>query len=83
MLNFNQPRDPLLDRHYRRVRRGRRNALLGVILLLCGYALLAISPDTPQDWVLLRVAFGFGMLFVGFVLAVLPWLQRISGGHSD
>lgn len=83
MQNSSHRSDPLLERHHQRVRRGRLNALLGIALLLCGYALLAIDPDTPQDWVLLRVATGFGLLFIGFALAILPWLHRISGGHAD
>lgn len=51
---------------------------VGFCLLLSGYAVLAISPDTPYEWVLLRVVMGFGLLFIGFGLAIAPLLSSIS-----
>lgn len=63
-------------------RHRRLQQFLGILLLLAGYASLAVSPDTPSEWVLLRVALGFGLLFAGFALAVLPWLSRISRGEE-
>ncbi|MBP9712335.1 MAG: hypothetical protein KBD60_01425 [Sterolibacterium sp.] len=63
-------------------RRQRITQALGVLILLGGYAALAVSPDTPSEWVLLRVALGFALLLCGFGLAVLPWLSRISGGEE-
>lgn len=50
--------------------------VFGLCLLLVGYTLLAVTPDTPSDWVLIRVAAGFALLFIGFGLAILPWLTR-------
>ena len=69
-----------LQRHRTLWRRG--TFVFGMVVLLSGYALLAISPDTPSDWVLIRVAAGFGLLFVGFGLAILPWLARAVGSDD-
>lgn len=72
----------VLARHRRDALRERGMQYLGAALLLCGYALLAVSPETPTEWVLLRVALGFGLLFAGFGLAILPWLSRVSRGEE-
>lgn len=74
--------DQLRARH--RVRTGRRRItiIIGLVLLLSGYALLAVSPDTPSDWALIRVFAGFALLFIGFGVAVLPILSRITGGEE-
>ena len=77
-----KPRD-YLTRNQQRVTRQRRMQVTGLALLAAGYALLAVSPDTPFDWVLLRVAAGFGLLFIGFATAIMPWLARISGGDEE
>ena len=69
-----------LDRHRSKVLRERGMQYIGIGLLLGGYAVLAVSPDTPSEWVLLRVALGFILLFAGFGLAVMPWLSRVSRG---
>ncbi|MDP2369889.1 hypothetical protein, partial [Rhodoferax sp.] len=45
---------------------------IGLLLLLAGYALLAVSPTTASEWVLIRVFAGFALLFVGFGVAILP-----------
>jgi MFS family permease len=74
--------DQLRTRHRARSARRRLTIIIGLLLLLAGYALLAVSPDTPSEWVLLRVAAGFGLLFVGFGVAVLPILTRITGGDD-
>jgi hypothetical protein len=55
---------------------------IGLVILLGGYALLAVSPDTPSDWLMIRVFAGFGALMVGFVVAILPILQKITGGDN-
>ena len=52
------------------------------MILIGGYALLAVSPDTPSDWLMIRVFAGFGALMVGFVVAILPILKRITGGDD-
>jgi hypothetical protein len=72
----------LQARYVARRRQRRLSVGIGLFLLFSGYALLAISPDTPLDWVLIRVAAGFGLLFSGFALAILPWLARISGADD-
>lgn len=74
--------DKLLERHRRQAMRARGLQLLGIGLLLAGYAVLAVSPETPSEWVLVRVAAGFGLLFFGFGLAVMPWLSRVSRGEE-
>jgi len=49
---------------------------------MAGYALLAVSPDTPSQWVLIRVFAGFALLFIGFAVAILPILSRLTGGDD-
>ena len=71
------------EEHQRSKQRHQRiQQFLGILLLIAGYAVLAVKPDTPSEWVLLRVAIGFGLLFAGFGMAVLPWLSRISHGEE-
>lgn len=71
------------EQHQRsKLRHQRIQQAVGILLLIAGYAALAVSPETPSDWVLLRVAIGFGLLFSGFGMAVLPWLSRISRGEE-
>lgn len=65
----------------RRAARARKQRYLGAGLLLAGYAVLTVSPDTPTEWALLRVILGFGLLFIGFALAIAPWLSSVSGGE--
>ena len=62
--------------------RQRVQEVIGFITLLGGYALLAVSPDTPSDWLLIRVVTGFIALFAGFVLAILPFLTRLTGSDQ-
>jgi len=62
------------------VTRGRRiRSVAGLASLFSGYAFLAVSPDTPADWLVARVVLGFVCLFAGFVLAVVPFLNRSVG----
>lgn len=68
--------DPLLRKEQRHKLWQHSSVLIGLALLLAGYALLAVHPDTASQWVLLRVAAGFALLFAGFGLAILPWLTR-------
>lgn len=76
------PHSPREDYQRVKQRHQRIQQIIGILLLIAGYASLAVSPDTPSDWVLLRVAIGFGLLFSGFGMAVLPWLSRISRGEE-
>ena len=69
----------LLQRHSRRSARRRVALIVGLCLLFTGYALLAVSPDTPTDWVVARVVAGFALLFVGFAAAISPFLARLVG----
>lgn len=75
--------DRLRARQRLRTIRRRATVIVGLLLLLAGYALLAVSPDTPSGWALIRVVFGFGLLFIGFGVAVLPILTRMTGGDDD
>lgn len=52
---------------------------IGLLILLAGYALLAVSPETASEWVMIRVFTGFALLFVGFGVAVLPILATLTG----
>ncbi|NBT55542.1 MAG: hypothetical protein EBT05_11925 [Betaproteobacteria bacterium] len=62
--------------------RQRVQEVIGFVILLSGYALLAVSPETSSDWLLIRVVSGFIALFAGFVLAVLPFLTRLTGSDQ-
>ena len=69
----------LIQRHRIKSMRRRVSLLVGLCLLFSGYALLAVSPDTPTDWVMLRVVAGFVLLFVGFATAISPFLAGLVG----
>jgi MFS family permease len=74
--------DQLRVRYRARTMRRRVTIGVGLLLLMAGYALLAVSPDTPSQWVLIRVFAGFALLFVGFAVAILPILSRLTGGDD-
>lgn len=74
--------DLQVRRHRIKVARQRMTIMIGLCILLAGYALLAVSPDTASQWVLIRVVSGFVFIFVGFVVAVLPILSRMMGGDD-
>ncbi len=78
----NEFHDLQARRHRIKVVRQRITTMVGLCILLAGYALLAVSPDTASQWVLIRVVSGFGFLFVGFAVAVLPILSRLLGGDD-
>ncbi len=80
---FSQRQAPLTERYRTRVVRGRITIAIGMLILIAGYALLAVSPDTPSEWVLVRVFLGFALLFVGFAVAVMPLLARLTGGDDE
>ena len=75
-------RQELRKRKSRHVLRQKITTWIGLMILIGGYALLAVSPDTPSDWLMIRVFAGFGALMVGFVVAILPILKRITGGDD-
>ena len=75
-------RQELRKRKSRHVLRQKITTWIGLLILIGGYALLAVSPDTPSDWLMIRVFAGFGALMVGFVIAILPILKRIIGGDE-
>jgi len=56
--------------------------LWGLLLLLAGYASLAVSADTASEWLLLRVVGGFVLLFVGFTVAIGPTVAALLGDHD-
>lgn len=74
--------DQLRARYRVRSIRKRVTIAIGLLILLAGYALLAVSPDTASEWVLIRVFGGFALLFIGFAVAVLPILSRLTGGDD-
>jgi uncharacterized membrane protein len=74
--------DQLRVRYRARTIRRKVTIGIGLLLLMAGYALLAVSPDTPSQWVLIRVFVGFALLFVGFAVAILPILSRLTGGDD-
>ena len=73
----------LMLRHRARFLRRRCLVGTGFVILLAGYALLAVSPETASEWVLFRVFTGFGLLFVGFAVAILPTLARLTGSEDE
>jgi len=79
MSNYRQE---LRKRKSRHILRQKITTWIGLLILIGGYALLAVSPDTPSDWLMIRVFAGFGALMVGFVVAILPILKRITGGDE-
>lgn len=74
--------DELRVRFHARINRRRWRIVIGLLILAAGYALLAVSPDTPSDWVLFRAFAGFVLLFVGFVVAVVPLIARLTGSDD-
>ncbi len=65
-----------------RKQRRRWQQLIGILLLLAGYASLAVSADTASEWLLLRVVGGFVLLFVGFFVAIGPTVAALLGDHD-
>jgi len=63
-------------------KRQRIREVIGILILFGGYASLAVSPETPSDWLLIRVVGGFSALLAGFGLAILPILTRAVGGDK-
>ena len=54
----------------------------GILLLLAGYASLAVSADAASEWPLLRLVGGFVLLFVGFTVAIGPTVAALLGDHD-
>ena len=75
--------DALRARYRARMARRRGKLVVGCVILLAGYALLGVSPETASEWVLVRVFAGFALLFLGFAIAVLPLLSRFIGGEGS
>jgi len=71
--------DEILRAHKKKVAaRKRVQEVVVRVILLSGYALLAVSPETPSDWLLIRVVSGFAALFAGFGLAIFR-LDQVTG----
>lgn len=51
--------------------------IAGLVCMGCGYGLLAVSPDTPSEWLLPRVVLGFVALLGGAAAALSPLLERL------
>lgn len=62
--------------------RHRWQQLVGVLMLLAGYACLAVPAETAGTWLMLRVAGGFGLLFVGFLVVIGPTVSALLGRHG-
>lgn len=65
----------------RKLRR-RWQQFAGILMLLAGYASLAVSADTASEWLLLRVVGGFVLLFAGFAVAIGPTVTAFLGDHD-
>lgn len=65
-------------------RRARRRVTIGVgcVILVAGYILLGVSPETASEWVLIRVFAGLPCCWWGFAIAVLPLLSQLISGES-
>jgi uncharacterized membrane protein HdeD (DUF308 family) len=74
--------DELRVSYQSRTNRRRWRIVIGLLILVAGYALLAVSPDTASEWVLFRAFAGFALLFVGFGVAIIPLLSRLTGSDD-
>ena len=74
--------DGLRLNHRTRNRRRRMRIAVGIVILILGYASLAVSPETRSQWVLFRAFAGFGLLFVGFGVAIVPLLSGLVGSDD-
>ncbi len=74
--------DELRVSYHSRTKRRRWRIVIGIMILVAGYALLAVSPDTPSEWVLFRAFAGFALLFVGFGVAIIPLLSKLTGSDD-
>lgn len=63
-------------RYRSRMRKRKRNTIIGTLVLVFGYWLMGVSPSTSGTWVLVRVAAGVVCIVVGFGLAIQPWLSN-------
>jgi hypothetical protein len=61
----------------RRRARQRWRIGLGLVAMGSGYALLAVSPETPSEWLMPRVVLGFVCLLGGAGAALSPLLERL------
>lgn len=64
----------------RNVRR-RLTIVLGLLLIVAGYFLMAVSPGTRSDWVLFRTMAGLACIVIGFGMAILPLLTQWTTGE--
>lgn len=71
----------LAQAEYRsRTRKRRIWILVGVLLIGAGYALMAVSPDTSDDWVLARAFGGLACIIIGFAVSIVPLLAAWTRG---
>jgi uncharacterized membrane protein len=68
-------------RYRKRAWRRRIYALVGVLLIVLGYFLMAVHPSTHSDWALLRAVAGLGCIVLGFGMAFLPLLSSWTNGE--
>lgn len=64
----------------RRVRR-RAYTVVGLLLIVAGYLLMGVAPNSQAQWALTRAVVGLGCIVVGFGLAILPLLSTWTNGE--
>lgn len=66
-----------------RARHGRRRVciVIGLILIVAGYFLMSVGPNTRSEWVLARAMGGLACIVVGFGMAILPLLAQWTRGE--
>lgn len=65
-------------RYRSRTRRRKVYVVVGLLLIVLGYFLMAVSPDAVAEWALMRAMGGLACIVVGFGLAILPLLSAWS-----
>ena len=65
-------------RYRSRTRRRKVYVVVGLLLMVLGYFLMAVSPTSAANWALMRAMGGLACIVVGFGLAMLPLLSAWS-----
>jgi peptidoglycan/LPS O-acetylase OafA/YrhL len=72
----------LAQAQYRaRNKRRRVSIVVGLVVIVAGYFLMAVSPDTKSEWALARAVGGLLCIVVGAGMAILPLLSRDASGE--
>lgn len=62
-------------RYRSRARRRKVYVVVGLLLIVLGYYLMSVQPETLPDWALMRAMGGLACIIFGFGLAILPLLS--------